>query len=168
MNYEFLAAGETHKVSLDRTEGKVIAILNGKRLELDVCRVSPQTFSLVAGGKCYLAHVARQGQRLLVAVGTSRFCLEEPDEPGVSVYAGAAPSLEDGKVKAPMPGLVVKVDVTEGAEVRPGDVLVVVEAMKMEHELRASFKAVVAKVHVKAGQQVGAFQPLLDLTRLDP
>jgi len=67
-----------------------------------------------------------------------------------------------------MPGLVVKVDVAEGAEVHPGDVLVVVEAMKMEHELRASFKAVVARVHVKAGQQVDAFQPLLDLGRLDP
>jgi biotin carboxyl carrier protein len=168
MDYEFLAAGEIHKVSLDRTEGKVIAILDGKRLELDVCRVSQQTFSLMAGGKCYLAHVVRQGKRLLVAVGASRFCLEEPEEPGVSTFARAAASLEDGKVKAPMPGLVVKVDVAEGAEVHPGDVLVVVEAMKMEHELRASFKAVVARVHVKAGQQVDAFQPLLDLGRLDP
>jgi oxaloacetate decarboxylase alpha subunit len=168
MDYEFLAAGETHKVSLDRTEGKVIAILNGKRLELDVCRVSPRTFSLVSGGKCYLAHVARQGRRLMVAVGASCFCLEVPEEPGASTYAGAAPSQDDGKVKAPMPGLVVKVDVTEGAEVQPGDVLVVVEAMKMEHELRAAFKAVVAKVHVKAGQQVDAFQPLLDLERLGP
>ena len=155
-------------VAFDRMEGKVIAILHGKRLELDVCRVSPQTFSLVAGGRCYLAHVARQKRRLLVAVDASRFCLEEPDEPGTSTYAGADPSLEDGKVKAPIPGLVVKVDVTEGAEVHPGDVLVVVEAMKMEHELRASFKAVVAKIQLKAGQQVDAFQPLLDLIRLDP
>lgn len=168
MDYEFLASGETHKISLDRKEGKVIAILNGKRLELDVCRASPNTFSLVAGGRSYLAHVARQGKRLLVAVGASRFCLEEPEEPGASAYAGAGPSQDDGKVKAPMPGLVVKVDVTEGAEVHPGDVLVVVEAMKMEHELRALFKAVVAKIHVKAGQHVGAFQALLDLTRLDP
>ena len=67
-----------------------------------------------------------------------------------------------------MPGMVIKVNVAEGDEVSPGDSLVVVEAMKMEHEMRTSTKAIVAKVHVKAGQQVDAFQPLVDLTIIDP
>ena len=66
-----------------------------------------------------------------------------------------------------MPGLVIKVNVSEGSEVNPGDGLVVVEAMKMEHEMRSGMKAVVKKVHVKPGQQVDAFQVLVELKPVD-
>src|SRR5205814_10505372 len=59
-----------------------------------------------------------------------------------------------GVVKAPMPGLVVRVEVSEGQVVEIGEGLVVVEAMKMENELRASHKGVVEQIHVKAGDRV--------------
>lgn len=59
-----------------------------------------------------------------------------------------------GVVRAPMPGLVVRVQVSEGQHVQPGTGLVVVEAMKMENELRAARAGVVTKVHVRAGTAV--------------
>jgi len=59
-----------------------------------------------------------------------------------------------GVVKAPMPGLVVRVEVSKGQVVEVGEGLVVVEAMKMENELRATVKGVVEQVHVKAGDRV--------------
>ena len=59
-----------------------------------------------------------------------------------------------GVLRAPMPGLVVRVEVNEGQAVEVGDGLVVVEAMKMENELRAKHKGVVERVHVKAGDRV--------------
>jgi biotin carboxyl carrier protein len=59
-----------------------------------------------------------------------------------------------GVLRAPMPGLVVRVEVTEGQQVAAGTGLVVVEAMKMENELRAVRAGVVAKVHVRAGTAV--------------
>src|SRR5881394_3348012 len=59
-----------------------------------------------------------------------------------------------GVVKAPMPGLVVRVEVSEGQMVEVGEGLVVVEAMKMENELRATTKGVVEQIHVKAGDRV--------------
>jgi len=59
-----------------------------------------------------------------------------------------------GGVKAPMPGLVVRVEVSEGQVVEVGEALVVVEAMKMENELRATISGVVERVHVKAGDRV--------------
>jgi len=59
-----------------------------------------------------------------------------------------------GVVKAPMPGLVVRVEVSVGQAVEPGQGLVVVEAMKMENELRAMIQGVVEQVHVKAGDRV--------------
>jgi len=64
--------------------------------------------------------------------------------------AGAA----SGTVKAPMPGLVLRVLVTKGAEVVQGQGLVVIEAMKMENELKAAGSGVVREVHVAVGDKV--------------
>ncbi len=73
-----------------------------------------------------------------------------------------------GVVKAPMPGLVVRVEVQEGQRVEAGEGLVVVEAMKMENELRATRAGVVSRVHVKAGQTVDRGVPLVTLESVEP
>ena len=75
-----------------------------------------------------------------------------------------------GRVLAPMPGQVVSVAVSEGDRVRPGDILVVVEAMKMEHEVRAPRPGTVAAVRFAPGDRVeeGAELVNLDDGRTDP
>jgi biotin carboxyl carrier protein len=69
-----------------------------------------------------------------------------------------------GVVKAPMPGLVVRVEVTQGEVVEVGKGLVVVEAMKMENELRATHHGVVEQIHVKAGDRVEKGAALVTLS----
>jgi pyruvate carboxylase subunit B len=69
-----------------------------------------------------------------------------------------------GVVKAPMPGLVVRIPVSEGQQVAAGAPLVVVEAMKMENELKAPRAGVVKTVHVTPGQAVDKGAPLVTLT----
>ncbi len=59
-----------------------------------------------------------------------------------------------GVVVAPMPGLVLRVEVQQGQTIGPGTGVVVLEAMKMENEIGAGYGGVVTKVHVKAGQAV--------------
>ena len=73
-----------------------------------------------------------------------------------------------GVVKAPMPGLVVRVQVTEGQKVGPGTGLVVVEAMKMENELKATHPGIVRKVHVAPGAIVEKGAPLVTLESVEP
>jgi len=163
MDYEFLVDGKPRRISVEIREGKVIATTEGGRLELDAARPSGHTVSLLAAGRSYRVHIAGQGNRIFVAVDTAQFCLEVPEQGSSSKYREESAGHGDGTVKAPMPGLVIKINVAEGEEVAPGDSLAVVEAMKMEHEMRASVRAIVAKVHVKEGQQVDAFQPLVDL-----
>jgi pyruvate carboxylase subunit B len=58
------------------------------------------------------------------------------------------------RLGAPMPGLVVKVEVKEGQQVKSGQPLIVLEAMKMQNELRSPADGVVARVLVRAGQAV--------------
>jgi biotin carboxyl carrier protein len=64
-------------------------------------------------------------------------------------------------LKAPMPGLVVTVSVDEGQEVKKGDVLLILESMKMQNELKAPRDGVISRVKVKAGESVEQKQALL-------
>jgi biotin carboxyl carrier protein len=69
---------------------------------------------------------------------------------------------------APMPGKVLDVRVQVGGSVRVGDPVVVVEAMKMEHTLRAEVEGVVTAVHVTPGAMVDAAQILLEIAPESP
>jgi pyruvate carboxylase subunit B len=73
-----------------------------------------------------------------------------------------------GVVRAPMPGLVVRVPVSEGQKVAAGAGLVVVEAMKMENELKATHPGIVKKVHVTPGSVVEKGAPLVTLESAEP
>jgi len=70
------------------------------------------------------------------------------------------------EIRAPMPGLIVKVKVNEGESVRPGTNLLVLEAMKMENEIRSVQYGVVEKIHVKQGMAVEKNQPLVKLFKV--
>ena len=101
------------------------------------------------GGHRRQARVAWQGARAFVQVdGWMLALVERPRfaEPGAQIVAGG--------LVAPMPGKVVKVLVAEGEQVIAGAPLVVLEAMKMEHTVRAHDPGVVRAVHVAVGDQV--------------
>ena len=67
-------------------------------------------------------------------------------------------------VKAPMPGLVLRLEIEAGAKVKKGQGLVVLEAMKMENELAAPMAGVVSAIHVRPGEAVAKGAPLADVT----
>lgn len=79
--------------------------------------------------------------------------------------AHVTPAQSRKDLRAPMPGLIVRVEVAEGQDVEPGDGLVVMEAMKMENELKAEIAARISSVEVSAGQAVERDAVLL---RMEP
>ena len=98
-----------------------------------------------------------EGERVEVGVTDAR-------TRGVAQGASGAPApTGETTVAAPMPGLVVRVLVAEGAHVRAGTGLVVLEAMKMENALRAPRTGTVRRVHVAQGQAVEKGAPLVTL-----
>lgn len=108
--------------------------------------------------------------RWVLGVVGERVDVEVIDERtrNIEAHTGRPPKAgPPGAVVAPMPGLVVRVQVVEGEQVEAGAGLVVVEAMKMENEIRAPGRAVVAQVHVRVGQAVERGAPLVTLREGD-
>lgn len=73
------------------------------------------------------------------------------------------PASGDGRIKAPIPGLIARLNVEPGQAVEAGQTVVVLEAMKMENEIRAPKGGVVRQVHVKTGQTVVLNEALVEI-----
>jgi oxaloacetate decarboxylase alpha subunit len=114
-----------------------------------------EAYSVKVDGQVYDVEVGPQGQVTSVAPAK-----------GASQAAPAAPvasSAASEDVPAPLAGNIFKVNVQTGEEVEEGDVLLILEAMKMETEVRASRGGVVQDLHVKEGDAVKVGSPLLSL-----
>ena len=104
----------------------------------------------------FTAHVGERRGRWEISLGGSRIAADAVDERtrAIREMTGASEDAAERTVVAPMPGLVVKVEVEPGQHVRAGQGVVVVEAMKMENELKAPAEGVVARIEVSPGQTV--------------
>lgn len=100
-------------------------------------------------------HVARAGDVHYVDSALGSTALQE-----IPRFPDPSTMQETGSLLAPMPGAVVRVEVSEGDEVRQGTAIVVLEAMKMEHTVRAPADGLVATIAVKSGDQVESGQVL--------
>ena len=137
------------------------------------CAAIPGTplYHLLLGEESWTvaAQVLGEGRWALGAVG-ERWEVEVIDDRTRQIQAltgqRRTPS-GGGVVRAPMPGLVVRLEVAVGDRVAAGGGLVVVEAMKMENELRAPRAGVVATIHVEVGQAVEKGMPLVTIAEAE-
>ncbi len=89
-----------------------------------------------------------------LALGETRLRGRVQNAQRISLQQGKGNAGSDRELRAPMPGRVVNITVSEGAKVTTGDSLMVIEAMKMENELKATHAVKVAGIHVTVGQSV--------------
>jgi len=150
-------------------EGGAVTI-DGERLESHWAAIpgTPLIHLLLGKQSWTVACQQLDNRRWALGAAGERFEIEVQDDRAKQIEAltgGGRKEAVGGVVKAPMPGLVVRVEVTRGQTVEAGQGLVVVEAMKMENELRARTRGVVEQVHVKAGDRVEKGTPLVTLAQ---
>ncbi len=164
MKYVATVGGTTLTVEvLDKDH----VILNGKVMDVNFETISGQpVYSLVIDGKSYEAYVYEGEDQWQVLLLGQQYPVKVEDERErrLRAAAGGRPS-ESGEfqLKAPMPGLVVSVPVQEEQEVEKGQVLLVLESMKMQNELKSPRAGKVGRIRVKAGQSVEQRQVLLTI-----
>jgi len=171
MTFEIAAGNGAHTVSVTR-KGPLLHVAIGSRtLVVDARRVGEMTLSLlVAAGETapvQSVDVSLAAQRTAgdfdvhVAGRTIPVQVRQAGGFGRQKKAGAATGAGPQRIVAPMPGKIVRVLVAAGDEVKARQGLVVVEAMKMENELRAARAGRVREVSVAEGQSVDAGAILL-------
>ena len=142
-------------------------IVNGKSYEVDFESVSGQpVYSLILDGKSHESYIARGDENWQVLLRGRLYPVTVEDEREKRLRATAGGGVaENGEfiLKAPMPGLVVAVPVNEGQEVKKGQVILILESMKMQNELKAPRDGVIQRVKVKAGESVEQKQTLLSV-----
>jgi glutaconyl-CoA/methylmalonyl-CoA decarboxylase subunit gamma len=157
MVYAATSGGKTHRLEVAAERDGLRVRLDEREYPLDVLPVGPSLYSLLIGGRSYEVDLIEVEGALMVLVDGQPFRVEirrEADRPAQGDgNLSAAPPREE-VVSAPMPGKVTKLLVCVGQAVQPGDGIVVVEAMKMENELKASRRGTVREVRVAEGRPV--------------
>ena len=133
---------------------------DGQERSADVEIPEPGIYSVLLDGRSYDASVERTERALIVTVEGSRFEIEVRDPRRWSRGAGAAEREGHEILTAPMPGKVVRVLVAPGDAVEPGQGIVVVEAMKMQNEIKCSRTGKVLAVSAREGATVAAGEAL--------
>jgi biotin carboxyl carrier protein len=138
-----------------------------KLLAVDFESVSGQpVFSLILEGKSYETFVYQGEEDWEVLLRGRQFQVKVEDEREKRLRVAAGGGLTEGgefHLKAPMPGLVVAIPVEEGQQVKKGQVLLILESMKMQNELKAPRDGMVERIRVKAGESVEQKQTLLSV-----
>lgn len=151
------------KVTGNRFEGQ----LNDKFISGDFVKISPWQFNVLYNHQSYTIEVIKLNtaeKTMIIKVNSQRFSLSLKDKydellHSLGLDAMAAKKIND--IKAPMPGMVLNVLVKEGQEVKKGDALLVLEAMKMENIIKSPSDGLVKKININKGTAVEKNQLLI-------
>ncbi len=162
---KYVTSIENQEFNIEIIDEKHIR-LNDSVLEVDFMTVNGQpVFSLIIGGKSYEAYVYPEERDWQVLLRGRLYQAIVEDEREKRLKTAGEVRSESGEfhLKAPMPGLVVSVPVNEGQEVEKGQVLVILESMKMQNELKSPRSGTVHRVRIKPGESVEQRQTLLSV-----
>ena len=156
MTYDIAIDGKHYRLELEQEEGRWSCRLDGAQIDVDAVLARPDVLSLRIGNKAYEVKCERVGADLHLWVGSLRFSAEVRDPRSLRGRARADDDQGPKKLVAPMPGKVVRILVAQGATIEAGGGVLVVEAMKMQNEVKSPKKGTVQKILVKEGTAVNA------------
>lgn len=155
MNSYFVTiSGREYIVRLEK-EGAVL--VNGEQAPIDILQLDERSFSILVNGKSEKViaektngtyQVQINGRQLEAAIESERMRLLKQFE------RQSASRVSKAEIRAPMPALVIKLEVNVGDEVKVGQGLIILEAMKMENEIKAHSAGRVKEIHVVKGKPV--------------
>ena len=156
MIYDVAIDGKSYRLDLQKTEGRWSCRIDGRDVDVDAVLARPNVLSLRIGNKAYEVKCERVGADTHIWVGSQRFAADVRDPRSLRGRVRAADDHGPKKLFAPMPGKVVRILLSQGAEVEAGAGVLVVEAMKMQNEVKSPKKGTIQKILVAEGTAVNA------------
>ena len=164
MIYEVSVGERSYRVELQREGAGWKCKLDGRELPVDVIAAQNGVLSILLDGKSYEVKQEITSAETNVVVGQERFATALRDPRSLrSRRSGAASEQGVKKITAPMPGKIVRLLAKEGSAVQAGQSVIVIEAMKMQNELKAPKNGVLKKIKVSEGAAVEAGQALAEV-----
>jgi biotin carboxyl carrier protein len=161
MIYEVTIAGTTYRLELNRTPTGWSCLLSGNQIDVDALLIRPDVLSLVIDGKTYEIKRENVGAEFHLSVGNQRYLAEVRDPRSLRNRRGSSGKQEGGQhLAAPMAGKVIRLLVKENEHVEAGQGVLIVEAMKMQNEVKSPKKGNVQKFRVAEGASVRAGEVL--------
>jgi len=153
MRYITVINGQQYDIDIDK-DGNVL--VNGQPRHVDFLQLDATLFSVITDSRSLEAAIEETRGKQQVLIGGHLFEAQVQDERTFLMMTSRKGQLgaESGEVVAPMPGLIVGVQVSVGDEVRKGQTVIILESMKMQNELKASVDGVIDKIVVQQGQTV--------------
>ncbi len=163
MNYEIEVEGRTHQVQVQRAPdgGWTVVVDEGEAQHVRGAQVGRAEWTLDLDQRMRSIGVFVEGDHAHVQVGgyAMEATVINPRDKALSGGDGEG----EGSISTPMPGIVVRILVEPGQEVVQGQVLLVIEAMKMENEYKSKVDGVVQAIHVAEGQALEAHTLLINV-----
>lgn len=156
MTYDVAIDDKTFRLDLTQSEGRWICRLDGREIEVDAVLARPNVLSLRIGNKAYEVKCERVASETHIWVGSRRFAPEVRDPRSLRSRGRSVDEHGPKKLTAPMPGKVVRILLPQGSEVEAGAGVLVVEAMKMQNEVKSPKKGTIQKIVVSEGAAVNA------------
>ena len=153
-------AGNHYEIAIQRVDARVSVHIDGRDYELRAQDAGAGQYVLIDGHSvydCSVETIHNQGNHLEVSIRGASYTINLTDPKRLrSAYTAAHHDHESAQIVAPMPGKVVRVLVEPGSEVEAGAGIVVVEAMKMQNEMKSPKSGTVVELRVSAGATVNA------------
>jgi len=154
--------GEVIPIEITGTGGRYRMALGDEVLLVDARPTGGGVWSVLLGQASTVADVTEENGSFVVHVEGEAYAIRVEEETRYIIRTRGGAAASAGQVlKAPMPGRVVLVGVAVGQAVKPGDSLVILEAMKMENEFKAGVRGTVKEIRVEVGQTVNPGDVLL-------
>lgn len=153
----FARIGETdHEIEVEERHGELRVQVDGRELRVDLAAGQGGVLSLILNGTSYDITAQKLNGEYYVTVQGEAYTVEVEDERSrqLGAVADTRPHHRAGIVQSVMPGMMMQVLVKAGDAVEVGQPLAIMEAMKMENEVRSPLAGTVVTVHAVAGQPV--------------
>jgi len=165
MSYEVIINDRVATIELlNRDKNKIKIVVDGKKYDADILMVEEGVYSIIMDGVSYNIELFENNSSKQYTVNTLYESFDVEIVDAESKYLKSRNKDEgddDHTISTPMPGKVVKIPVNVGDQVKAGEVVIIISAMKMESEYKVKKNRIIKEILVKEGDIVAGHQPLI-------
>ena len=144
---------------------KLNVTYNNSKKSINCIPISSNNYSLILNGKTYYLHIDLKKNYYYVTINYNTYRIELKDKLDLILdkYKKNNPNTSVNEILSPIPGLINKIFVQKGDKIQNGDKLCILEAMKMENEIKSNQDGIIKNIYIKEGMNINKDQIMMEI-----